>query len=186
MQGEYMILTWISVGAAFSFLFTYRFVGGLSRKENDDRVRALAVENEALKRTNSIYRERIDQLEDTLFSNNKYHEMAREIEKLSSANYGLRGKLRDLECLVEAERKRNSRERVEYLERKVDYLKKQMHNRFLDERDTAMQTALIPVEIISADSEVASALESSHFQNSEQNNKKRKRKWTAIARARKI
>lgn len=185
MTGEYMILTWISVGAALSFLITYRLVRGVSRKDNDDKVRAFAVENEALKRTNSIYRERIDQLEDTLFSNNKYHEMAREIEKLSAANYGLRGKLRDLECLVEAERKRNSRDRVEYLERKVEYLKKQLQHRFNDDRETGIQNAIIPVEIIPAGSEVAAAFETNHFQNNEQS-KKRKRKWSAIARARKI
>ncbi len=185
MTGEQMILTWISVGAALSFLVTYRLMRGMSRRDNDDRVRAFAVENEALKRTNSIYRERIGQLEDTLFSNNKYHAMAREIEKLSSANYGLRGRLRDLECLVEAERKRNSRERVEYLEKKVEYLRKQLQHRFDVEHETGAQNAIIPVEIIPAGSEVAAAFETNHFQNNEQS-KKRKRKWSAIARARKI
>ncbi|MFA7467181.1 MAG: hypothetical protein WCY82_02815 [Desulfotomaculaceae bacterium] len=185
MMGESMILTWISVGAALSFLLTYRLLGGLSRKDKDEKVRAFAVENEALKRTNSIYRERIDQLEDTLFSNKKYHEMAREIEKLSAGNYSLRSKLKDLECLVDAERKRNTRERVEYLEKKVENLKKQLDVKFVDDRETVTQSAIIPVEIIPADSEVAVAFEASHFQRNEPN-KKRKRKWSAIARARKL
>jgi len=179
-----MMLTWVSVGAAVTLLLMYPLTKG-GKKDSNDKARSLAVENEALKRTNSIYRERIGQLEDSLFSNNKYYEMAREIEKLSAANYSLRGKVRDLECLVEAERKRNARERVEYLERNVEYLKKQLQYRFNEERETVMQNAIIPVEIIPAASEVAAALETGHLQNNEQT-KKRKRKWCTIARSRKI
>lgn len=101
-----MILTWLSAGAAVGSLLTYRLVSGTMNQEREEQLRNSIVENEALSRTNSIYRERIEELENTLFSNDKYLEMANEIERLSADNFKLRARLRDLACLVEAEKKK--------------------------------------------------------------------------------
>lgn len=170
--------TWIGAGVALGFLLLLRVVGGMAKRERDEAMRAYIVENEALKRTNSIYRERIDQLEETLFSNKKYQEMAREIERLSAVNYKLRGRLKDLECLVQAEKKRNSRERVEYLEKKVFKLKRQ-----LQEQENRMET-IIPVEVLPAGAEVAVTIDQSDYREPEKD--KKSKKWAAIRRARRI
>lgn len=175
-----MILAWVCAGVALGFLTAYVLVSKLEQRERQEKIRALAVENEALKRTNGIYRERIDQLEDALFSNKKYREMAREIERLSAGNYKLRSKLRDLECLVEAERKRNTRERVEYLEKRVRELQEQ-----LEEKSGYRTETLIPVEVLPAGSEVAVTVDSNYFKNNEREEKSRKG-WSTITLARKL
>lgn len=179
-----MICTWIGAGMAIGFLLTNRLLAGLARGDSEEKIRAYAVENEALKRTNNIYRERIDQLEDALFSNRKYHSMAREIEKLSASNYKLRSRLKDLECLVEAERKRNSRERVEYLERKVEQLKRRLKEKEREKEYAGYET-IIPVEVLPAGHEVAVSMETVDKDGGCETQESRKG-WSTITRARRI
>lgn len=180
MTDTFTMLTWIGTGVALGFLLAVRLVGGGTRQDKDEKVRALAVETEALKRTNSIYRERIDQLEDTLFSNKKYHQMAKEIQRLSAGNYKLRSQLRDMECLVQAERKRNTRDRVEQLERKVQTLKRQ-----LQEKEKYRPETLIPVEVLPAGNEVAIAVDPGLCKKNEPLQEPDKG-WSTISRARRI
>lgn len=172
-----MILTWLGAGASVGSLLTYRLVSGLRGQEIEEKLRASIVENEALSRTNSIYRERIEQLENTLFSNEKYLEMASEIERLSADNFRLRSRLRDLACLVEAEKKKSAWERVERLEKTNRELRRRLEN------EHYRPETVSPVEILPAKAEVAVAAElSKEEKQPAQNNKKQ---WAAILRARK-
>ena len=119
-------------------------------------------------------------MEDALFSNRKYHEMAREIERLSAGNYKLRSRLRDMECLVEAERKRNTRERVEFLEKKVEQLKSR-----LEEKENIRPDIIVPVEVLPAGHEVAVTSEFNYDDKYECVNDGKKG-WSTIKRVRKI
>lgn len=128
-----MLLAWLGAGAAVGSLTTYRLYSIPLGREKEEKLSLYQVENEALARTNLIYRERIEQLETALFSNDKYMAMAGEIEKLRGDNFKLRSRLRDLECLVQAEKKRLSRERVEELEKTVRELRSRLEKEFFTE-----------------------------------------------------
>ncbi len=174
-----MILTWLSAGAAVGSLSTYRLVNGTLSREREEKLRNSIVENEALSRTNSIYRERIEQLENVLFSNDKYLEMATEIERLSADNFKLRGKLRDLACLMEAEKKKTVWERVERLEKSI----LDMHRRL--EYEQCRPEVFCPVDFLPARTEIAvtTLLESTPEVKADSDKPK---KWASILRARKI
>ncbi|WP_347488430.1 hypothetical protein [Desulfoscipio sp. XC116] len=173
-----MILTWLSAGAAVGSLLTYRLVRGTMSQEKEEELRNTIVENEALSRTNSIYRERIEQLENALFSNDKYLEMAGEIERLSADNFKLRGKLRDLACLVEAEKKKTTWERVERLEKTVLEMRRRLEN------EQYRSEILYPADFLPAKTEIAvSAVESTA---TEKPDPEKPGKWAAILRARKL
>lgn len=173
-----MILTWLGAGAAVGSIATYHMVNGVMNKEREEKLRNSAVENEALSRTNSIYRERIEQLENALFSNDKYLEMADEIERLSADNFKLRGRLRDLACLVEAEKKKTAWERVERLEKSILDMRRRI------DHDHYRQEVIYPNEYMSARTEIAvTAMEATPAEQSDQG---RPKKWASILRARKI
>jgi len=173
-----MILTWLSAGAAVGSLSTYRLVSGTLSQEREEKLRNSIVENEALSRTNSIYRERIEQLENALFSNDKYLEMAGEIERLSADNFKLRGKLRDLACLVEAEKKKTAWERVERLEKSILDLRCRL------EYEHCRPEVFYPVDFLPARNEIAvTALEST---SEEKPCSEKPKKWASILRARKL
>lgn len=173
-----MILTWLGAGAAVGSLTTYRLVNGAMSQEREEKLRSSIVENEALSRTNSIYRERIEQLENALFSNDKYLEMASEIERLSADNFKLRGRLRDLACLVEAEKKKTAWERVERLERSILEMRRRL------DHEHYRQEVVYPAEFIPARSEIAvTAMEPTP---AEQPGSEKPKKWASILRARKI
>ncbi|TYO96014.1 hypothetical protein [Desulfallas thermosapovorans] len=173
-----MILTWLSAGAAVGSLLTYRFVNGTLNQEMEEKLRSSVVENEALSRTNSIYRERIEQLENTLFSNEKYLEMAGEIERLSAENFKLRGRLRDLACLVEAEKKKTTWERVEQLEKSVLDMRRRMEN------GQYRPEVIYPVGFLPARSEIAATVEEPA--TVEKPGPEKPKKWASILRARKL
>ncbi len=177
MEGA-MVLTWLGAGAAVGSLLTYRLVNSLLGHEKDENLRAYKVENEALSRTNSIYRERIEQLENILFSNDKYLEMVGEIERLSVSNFKLRSRLKDLECLVEAEKKKNTRERVEQLEKTV----RELQQRLEKERNRTETAA--PVEILPARPEIAAAAELPPGESERERSEPKK--WATVLRARKM
>ncbi len=173
-----MILTWLSAGAAVGSLSTYRLVNGTLSQEREEKLRNSIVENEALSRTNSIYRERIEQLENALFSNDKYLEMAGEIERLSADNFKLRGKLRDLACLVEAEKKKTAWERVERLEKSILDMRRRL------EYEHGRSEVFYPVDFLPARTEIAvTALESTP---EEKPGPEKPKKWASILRARKL
>ncbi|SFG25071.1 hypothetical protein SAMN05660649_01142 [Desulfotomaculum arcticum] len=175
-----MIITWLGAGAAVGSLLTYRLASGVMGQEKDQQLKSYKVENEALGRTNLIYRERIDQLENALFSNEKFLEMTGEIDFLRSSNFKLRSRLRDLECLVAAEKKKASREQVEKLENTVRNLKHRI------EKESRSIPALVPatLELLPAKKEVAVTGESGP-EGAEADNGK-ERKWSAILKARRI
>lgn len=172
-----MILICLCAGAAVGSMMSYRLLKVLFGQEKEKKLRASIVENQALNRTNSIYRERIEQLEKALFSNEKYLEMAREIERLSADNFKLRSKLRDITCLMEAEKKKSNWERVERLEKIILELRSQLeaeHNRPEIAR---------PVEILSG-SEIAVAMD--FPLNDNEPRQVGEKKWTTIQHARRI
>jgi len=173
-----MILTWLGAGAAVGSLSTYRLVNGTLNQDREEKLRNCIVENEALSRTNCIYRERIEQLENALFSNDKYQEMAYEIERLSSENFRLRGRLRDLACLVEAEKKKTSWERVERLEKTILDMRHRL------ESDYCRSEVIYPVEFLPARAEIAvTAIESTSVETRVSD---QPRKWSSILKARKL
>ncbi|AGL03079.1 hypothetical protein [Desulfoscipio gibsoniae] len=173
-----MILTWLSAGAAVGSLLTYRLVSGTMNQEREEQLRNSIVENEALSRTNSIYRERIEELENTLFSNDKYLEMANEIERLSADNFKLRARLRDLACLVEAEKKKTTWERVERLEKSILDMRRRL------EQEQYRPEFVSPVNYLPARAEIAITAE--EFAPTEKPGPEKPKKWASILRARKL
>ncbi|SFQ95183.1 hypothetical protein [Desulfoscipio geothermicus] len=173
-----VILTWLGAGASVGSLLTYRLVNGIKDQEMEEKLRANMVENEALSRTNSIYRERIEQLENALFSNEKYLEMAGEIERLSADNFKLRSRMRDLACLVEAEKKKSTWERVERLEKTVHELRNRL------EREQQRFDSACVVEMLPPGVEVAAAAD--RVQDECDGNGNRQKKWATILRARRV
>jgi len=174
-----MILTWLGAGAAVGSLSTYRLVNGTLNQEREEKLSNCIVENEALSRTNSIYRERIEQLENALFSNDKYQEMASEIERLSTENFRLRGRLRDLASLVEAEKKKTAWERVERLEKTILDMRHRL------ESDHYHRSEVVyPVEFLPARAEIAvTTIESTPVETPLD---EQPRKWSSILKARRL
>jgi hypothetical protein len=173
-----MILAWLGAGAAVGSLLTYRLYTGLVGQEREGKLQSCLVENEALARTNLIYREKIEQLEKALFSNKTYIEMTGEIEKLRTDNFKLRSRLRDLECLVEAEKKKASRERVERLERTVYELRSRL------EKEIYRPETPCLVEVLPAQTEVAVTTEPGPRNNNEP--VREQKKWVPVIRAKKL
>ncbi|WP_169726457.1 hypothetical protein [Desulfotruncus alcoholivorax] len=176
-----MIITCLGAGAAVGSLLTYRLANGIMGQEKDQKIKACIVENEALSRTNLIYRERIEQLENALFSNEKFLEMTGEIEFLRSSNFKLRSRLRDLECLVAAEKKKASREQVEKLESTVRDLKHKIEN---VSRSGIPVLVPAPFELLPAKKEIAAAREPEPA--GKDAGQGRERKWSTIIKARRI
>lgn len=173
-----MILAWLGSGAAVGSLLTFRLYAGTVGKDREEKLQSCLVENEALARTNLIYREKIEQLEKALFSNKTYLEMSGEIEKLRADNFKLRSRLRDLECLVEAEKKKVSRERVERLERTVYELRNRL------EREIQRHEMPRLAEVVPAQTEVAVTAEpDSRNHNEPERGQKR---WVPVMRAKKL
>jgi len=180
-----MALTWLCAGVATGSLLTYRLVSGLFGHQKEQDLQNFKVENEALGRTNMIYRERIEQLENALFSNEKFNEMVREIDFLRSSNFKLRSRLKDLECLVEAEKKRTSREQVERLEKTVKKLRHKIEKKAFSQEDFR------PIEVLPTRTQVAATIEPVLVESVENGNKNggehiEDKKWATIQKAKKI
>lgn len=176
-----MIITWLGAGAAVGSLLTYRLANGMMGQEKDQQLKAYKVENEALGRTNLIYRERIEQLESALFSNEKFLEMTGEIDLLRSSNFKLRSRLRDLECLVVAEKKKTSREQVERLENTVRDLRHRIEN---ETRPAFAALTPVTLELLPAKKEIAVTMEPGP--SGEDADQGKEKKWSTIIKARRI